>query len=257
MAQRSNASTQAWTGVAAVGLGWGYFNGRIGDIAPHAHHAMQMVLGRSTLKVWIDTVGLQKCHGMLIQHGVAHQLHDTGQAMKVVYLEPEDVRTRRIADHMPQAWRALGAAETERLWQLLEDTTAFNPTQMLADALCPIDMLNPSQRSDLLMQQLVDDLAHSLPAGITALQLAQRAHLSLSRFQHRFVQYTGMPVRPYLRWRRLVNALMAIAHGAPLTQAALDAGFADAAHFSRTFRRHFGFAPKNLMHLQLRTDNKE
>jgi len=39
-----------------------------------------------------------------------------------------------------------------------------------------------------------------------------------------------------------MKGLEAFASGASLTDAALGAGFADSAHFSRTFRRMFGTA---------------
>ena len=55
-----------------------------------------------------------------------------------------------------------------------------------------------------------------------------------------------LPVRPYLAWLRLQRAAAAIVAGTPLATAALDAGFADAAHMSRTFRRMLGMAPSML-----------
>ncbi|MCF8504777.1 MAG: AraC family transcriptional regulator [Caulobacter sp.] len=70
--------------------------------------------------------------------------------------------------------------------------------------------------------------------------------LSASRLRHLFVEQTGLPFRTYLLWLRLTRALQAFAAGASLTQAAHEAGFADQAHFSRTFRRMFGIAPAAL-----------
>lgn len=90
---------------------------------------------------------------------------------------------------------------------------------------------------------MLRDLPRLLTNPITVGQLASRVHLSPSRLQHRFVHHTGMPLRPYVRWLRLSTALTAIAGKASLTEAATTAGFADAAHFSRTFKRHFGFTP--------------
>ena len=37
--------------------------------------------------------------------------------------------------------------------------------------------------------------------------------------------------------------------GSSLTDAAVEAGFADAAHFTRTFRGHFGIPPSALLKL--------
>ena len=56
----------------------------------------------------------------------------------------------------------------------------------------------------------------------------------------------GLPLRRYLLWLRLQDAVQAIAAGAPLTDAAHAAGFADSAHLSRTFRRMFGITPSDL-----------
>lgn len=95
-----------------------------------------------------------------------------------------------------------------------------------------------------LRRVLVD--ADTLPPESTGDAIAARLAVSPSRMRHAFRDATGMAVRPYLRWRRLLRAAAAIAAGASLTTAAHDAGFADAAHLSRTFRRHFGMAPSAL-----------
>ena len=77
--------------------------------------------------------------------------------------------------------------------------------------------------------------------------MAAEAALSPSRFAHVFRAETGMPVRPYLRWLRLALALRAASEGGSLTEAAHRAGFADAAHLSRTMRRHFGVSPGSVL----------
>jgi len=47
-------------------------------------------------------------------------------------------------------------------------------------------------------------------------------------------------------WLRLMRAVERFAAGASLTDAAHEAGFADSAHLSRTFRRMFGIAAGSL-----------
>jgi len=70
--------------------------------------------------------------------------------------------------------------------------------------------------------------------------------LSSGRLRHLFVEQTGLAFRTYLLWLRLTRALETLAAGASLTQSAHEAGFADSAHFSRTFKRMFGVAPATL-----------
>src|SRR5262249_52067232 len=70
--------------------------------------------------------------------------------------------------------------------------------------------------------------------------------LSPSRASHLFVEETGPPFRTYLLWLRVTRAVDAHAGGASLTEAAHEAGFADSAHLSRTFRRMFGLPAASL-----------
>lgn len=67
--------------------------------------------------------------------------------------------------------------------------------------------------------------------------------VSVSRFTHVFSESVGMPFRSYILWLRLQAALDSLVTRRSLTRAAHDAGFADAAHLSRIFRRMFGIAP--------------
>jgi AraC-like DNA-binding protein len=56
------------------------------------------------------------------------------------------------------------------------------------------------------------------------------------------VRYGTSPYR-YLLMRRLEGARAQIARRRPLAEVALDAGFADQAHFSRMFTATFGLTP--------------
>jgi len=71
-------------------------------------------------------------------------------------------------------------------------------------------------------------------------EIAEAVHLSAERFRHLFLQETGIRFRPYVLWLRLELAVAAYAAGHNLTEASHAGGFADSAHFSRTFRRMFG-----------------
>lgn len=78
-------------------------------------------------------------------------------------------------------------------------------------------------------------------------ELADLMHLSTTRFSHWFVEQTGLPLRSYRKWLRLVAALQLITAGQSLTGAAHAAGFSDSAHFSRTFRSLFGLDPSSAL----------
>ncbi len=76
--------------------------------------------------------------------------------------------------------------------------------------------------------------------------IAQTVGLSESRIVHLFKEQIGIPIRRYLLWLRLVQAIDHLFNNASLTRAAHEAGFADSAHFTRTFRAMFGVTPSEL-----------
>jgi AraC family transcriptional regulator len=86
-----------------------------------------------------------------------------------------------------------------------------------------------------------------LSGTLTLQEAAGEAFLSPSRFRHLFVDQTGTAFRPYVLWRRFLRAWELIRTGEAISVAAHEAGFADAAHLTRTSNRMFGFAPSALL----------
>ncbi|KTC41767.1 AraC family transcriptional regulator, partial [Pseudomonas sp. ABAC61] len=80
----------------------------------------------------------------------------------------------------------------------------------------------------------------ALDGKVAAAQLAAQAHISLSQLERLFARDVGLPVRRLVLWRRLRLAMALMLQGQAMTQAAHEAGFADAAHFSRTLKALFG-----------------
>ncbi len=98
----------------------------------------------------------------------------------------------------------------------------------------------PAQSIDRRIGRVIEALTLDPDQEMDVRKAADIACLSESRFSHLFVEEISLPFRTYLLWRRLIVAVDAMAAGASLTAAAHQAGFADSAHFSRTFLRMFG-----------------
>ncbi len=73
--------------------------------------------------------------------------------------------------------------------------------------------------------------------------IAEAICLSESRLIHLFKEQVGIPIRRYLLWLRLIEAVKSVLDGYSLLDAAHNAGFADYAHLSRTFKKMFGNPP--------------
>lgn len=85
--------------------------------------------------------------------------------------------------------------------------------------------------------------------------LADQVALSPSRLAALFRRDIGIPMRRYLLWLRLIDAIKAVSDGMTLTEAGYDAGFADSAHLSRTFRGMFGMPPSALRSEHIKIHN--
>lgn len=73
--------------------------------------------------------------------------------------------------------------------------------------------------------------------------LASTLRLSVDRLTHLVSEQTGMPLRRHALWQRVLRVLGAGARPALLAAAAVEAGFSDHAHMTRSFRRFLGRAP--------------
>lgn len=66
------------------------------------------------------------------------------------------------------------------------------------------------------------------------------------RSLHRALEDTGETVSGYIRVRRLARARDDLISGVPVSQVARRWHYADASHFSRSFKRHYGHSPSEL-----------
>ncbi len=105
----------------------------------------------------------------------------------------------------------------------------------------------PQLLSDERVIKAVAYINAKLSSPLSLRDIAGHAFLSPPRFRHVFVEQTGSTLRPYVLWRRFLRAWEVIRQGDAISTAAHEAGFADAAHRTRTSRRMFGFAPSALL----------
>lgn len=89
-------------------------------------------------------------------------------------------------------------------------------------------------------RQAIDDAPE---AQMSVTTLAAVAGLSPFHFLRSFRRATGLPPHAYQVQRRLQKARRMLAGSKSITMVAAECGFADQAHFTRHFRRSYGFSP--------------
>lgn len=87
-------------------------------------------------------------------------------------------------------------------------------------------------------------IVENIRRALTLTDIADHAHLSVSRLSHLFLKKYGESV---MSWRDALRIQMACRFlrmtQAPIKQVAIEVGFADPLHFSKTFRRRTGRSP--------------
>ena len=222
----------------------------------HAHHAVQVSLpfpgGRVQLQ---DRSGNWASYAAaLVPAHQPHAFEARAQFVAQVFVEPETREGRALQRrHRDEPIVALqGTTLTQEIAALAATYDARASDAALIDlARTVIQSLSGSatdlagQTDDRIVravQRVREELGDSVPLA----RIAAAVHLSPDRFRHLFVTETGVTFRAYVLWQRLERSLSAYIAGESLTNAALIGGFADSAHFSRTFRRMFGIAPASV-----------
>jgi transcriptional regulator GlxA family with amidase domain len=228
--------------IASRGLG--------AESSPHAHHAMHFIIAVAGELEIRATGAPVRAPGVLTGPDVRHAIGAAGLDVLLVFIDPESDAGGALAAALGEPVRLLDDAARAAL-------AGADPAALMASGgepwireavarlgatdLAPRTPVHPGVRRVLRhLRGLPADGDASLEA------LARIADLSPGRLMHAFTESIGIPLRPYLAWLRLQRAAGGIVRGEPLSGAAAAAGFSDAAHMSRTFRRMLGMAPSML-----------
>src|SRR5213083_3781780 len=211
----------------------------------HRHHAAQIACGlEGPVAYESPQTGVQRGDLVLIPPDALHS-HAAFGAAAVLYLDAESLEWAGFAGREAAGLVSLPFKPRLRSFARRAAGGDTGAAQAFVDDLIGQPSTTRSGE-DALISQVCTLVRQRLDRRITLAGLAAAAHRSPSRLAHRFREATGVPLRRYVLWCRLRAAAQAAMRGSSLTEAAHEAGFADSAHLSRTFRATFGIAPSFL-----------
>lgn len=230
----------SWAGCAWLMPGIGIFYGQAGDQQWHRHMAHQISVGLDAA-VTVESKGRTLTANCVhIPAGMDHRIA-AGRVLSL-YLDALSGEARGLASSQEVSLLELSSSHLDMLIDALRcSQISLERTRQQVHQLLKLEpVISPEPRLAVV--------TNALQQGVTNRELlAKRVRLSPSRFSHWFVEQTGLPLRSYVKWTRLMESLQHVATGISLTDAAHAAGFSDAAHFSRTFRTLFGIDPSSAL----------
>lgn len=244
------------TGRIVLWRGGSLWIGRAGEPTDfHSHHAVQITLPFSDGGVRFRRPGgnWNTYSAAIIAAHQAHAFEARGEFVGMIFIEPESREGRALHQRcLGEGISSLADGTLELEIAALAASykgTALDP-ELAASARSVIAKLAatstvPVVSLDKRIERVVELLRERIGETVLLAEIADAACLSPDRFRHLFIEETGMRFRPYVLWLRIEIALAAFAAGRSLTEASHAGGFADSAHFSRTFKRMFGIAPSS------------
>jgi AraC-like DNA-binding protein len=239
-AEASRLNESGEHGEACVVKGGAVHTSRSQRTTQHGHHAWKVHVGLDA-PVWVkprDRGAVSEARVIVVPPNVQHATGAFGWSV-ALFLEPGSRAT---------PWRETGPAyviDGVRARRLVDEAMISSRV----DIGCFVDQV---ARATFARSSRPGPLDTRVGAALTAIRrdvevdlrrLASALGLSIDRLTHLVSEQTGMPLRRHALWQRLLRVLSAGVRPAFLAAAAVEAGFSDHAHMTRSFRRFLGRAP--------------
>lgn len=216
--------------------------------ATHRHHSVQLIM---TMHAELRVRGgpaeeWRKCGAVLVRPDAAHEVDAQDGLVVIGFFACESELGLALCERIHGDFLCVGASQVAR-WRA---ALGPEPGETQVERWVREHLLRRRRAVSIhpgvarVLEHLPERLANS--AGSSLDSLAALSGLSRSRFMHAFTESVGVPLRPYVLWLRLQQAMCELTGGANVTTAAQNAGFSDAAHLTRTFRRMLGLTPTEL-----------
>lgn len=228
---------------------FGWFLGDFDSNQEHRHYALQLSIPvKGKLIVSANGSKIESDVPLLIRSNIFHKIVSPDPQL-LILINPASTIGHFWNQQIDEDISAFSQSPATELGELVLQhsdpttlTERINRMIRSHDCFCASSTHKGDDRIDKALAYLEKNVERIVPAD----EVSTHCHVSTSRFLHLFRDQTGLTYRRAQLWSKLIHALPKIRQQS-LTEVAYRAGFADSAHFSRTFRENFGFSPSEFI----------
>jgi AraC-like DNA-binding protein len=230
-----------------MGRGRVLYCGPIQYLETHAYGANVLHVGiYSPFRIRLADGEWRACRCAVVPAGLRHSLDMAGGVHGKLFVERNSADAVAFRRRFPHGEMRAGLFEDEEVVECFRWIHEEDPQRVAIEQRVDRLLDSPETSSwggDVRIQRVIDLIRRQPDRNFSQQELAQAIGLSPSRFLHLFREHTGLPYRRFRLWKRLLIVFERLHASDNMTRAAMDAGFADATHFSHSFRGTFGVNP--------------
>lgn len=241
---------QTWAGQVSMTVGFGVFIGESGDNAFHKHWSHQIAISLDSDIEVRSHDDVYSGKGVWIPAGTIHQLNVA--KVLCLYIDPTNNLCKTLLPKISSQEKSLISLDNSLISRLLLYFHNVENLELAVHAFNQPCGCIPLSSPDKKLQSIIAILKKSIGTehDTSRTMLAKQVKLSPTRFSHWFTEQTGLPLRSYKKWLKLLMGLE-LSRTMTLTEAAMATGFSDQAHFCRAVSDAFGVKPTTIKQLFL------
>ena len=217
------------------------YYGPIAYTEPHKHHAIQFVFSlNNPFEIKVENQVL-KLNSIVINKDVEHQFFGKEEFFLFFFVEAESNFGRQLKQKLSNNYHSWD--KEDPFYMNLKNKIKLNDLsiQRIKEFIfkeLKLDTIRSN--TDKRVTELLLEIDIMEEKKISVSELALSVNLSVSRLQHLFKQQTGISIKRYILWKRMIDGIKFATQGYDLTESAHEANFSDSAHMCRTFKEMFG-----------------
>lgn len=223
----------------------------------HQHKLVLATFSKNPFRVKIEGEDWLETKCVIIGTNVPHQVHAITGYQITLHIMPDNLRGKNL-QRLLNGRKAVYPSEfdTDSYYNCFmtcvnENYDCKNAFKLFDETLDEITGSNGFQDAiDERIFRVLEIINNNITSNISASGLAESVHLSEGRLMHLFTEQLGIPLRHYILFQRITLAIKIFMDGETLTAAALESGFSDSAHFTKTFNAMYGIKPSTMTKLR-------